>query len=306
MSSEEPSFTLLKRSSIPELDAILGRPFKVLHDGFVRVVDYMGSDAAIVQAARVSYGEGTKKTSDDEHLIRYLIRHRHTTPMEMCEIKFHVRVPMDIWRQWVRHRTASINEYSTRYSIAIDSAHTTEPGEWREQSTTNRQGSAEALNAETGFLLTEQETKLHAECRRVYLDRIDRGVAREQARKDLPLSTYTEAYWKCNLHNLLNFLSLRMDPAAQSEIRDYATTIGQEIVAKWVPLAWKAFEDYTLESTSLSKHERALLGLIFQNTPEDARTYAEENNLVKNGKRGREIREFEDKLQRMDIPSPWA
>lgn len=306
MTSEDSSAPVLKRASVPELDAILGHPFKVLNDGFVRVVDYMGSDDSIVQAARVSYGEGTKKTSDDEHLIRYLLRHRHTTPMEMCEIKFHVRVPMDIWRQWVRHRTASINEYSTRYSIAIDSTYTTSPEGWREQSTTNRQGSAESFDVETGTLLTEQESKLHAECRRIYLDRIDRGVAREQARKDLPLSTYTEAYWKCNLHNLLHFLSLRMDTAAQSEIRDYATTIGREIVAKWVPLAWKAFEDYTVESTSLSRHERALLGLIFQNNPENARTYANENNLARNGKPGREIREFETKLVNMGIPSPWA
>jgi len=306
MTSEDSSSPVLKRSSVPELDAILGHPFKVLNDGFVRVVDYMGSDDSIVQAARVSYGEGTKKTSDDAHLIRYLLRHRHTTPMEMCEIKFHVRVPMDIWRQWVRHRTASINEYSTRYSIAIDSTYTTSPEGWREQSTTNRQGSAESFNVETGTLLTEQETQLHAECRRIYLDRIDRGVAREQARKDLPLSTYTEAYWKCNLHNLLHFLSLRMDTAAQSEIRDYATTIGHKIVAKWVPLAWEAFEDYTVESTTLSRHERALLGLIFQNKPEDARAYATENNLARNGKPGREIREFEAKLLTMGIPSPWS
>ena len=133
------------RACVPALDAILGKPFKVLDDGFVRAVDYMGSDASIVQAARVSYGEGTKKASDDEHLIRYLMRHRHTTPFEMCELKLHVRVPMDIWRQWVRHRTASINEYSTRYSIAIDSAHATDPREWRTQSTTNRQGSGDFI-----------------------------------------------------------------------------------------------------------------------------------------------------------------
>ena len=131
------------RACVPALDAILGKTFKVLDVGFVRAVDYMGSDVSIVQAARVSYGEGTKKASDDEHLIRYLMRHRHTTPFEMCELKLHVRVPMAIWRQWVRHRTASINEYSTRYSIAIDSAHATDPREWRTQSTTNRQGSGD-------------------------------------------------------------------------------------------------------------------------------------------------------------------
>lgn len=306
MTPEDSSFPVLKRSSVPELDAILGRPFKVLNDGFVRVIDYMGTDASIVQAARVSYGEGTTKTSNDEHLIRYLLRHRHTTPMEMCEIKFHVRVPMDVWRQWIRHRTASINEYSTRYSIAIDSMYTTSPEGWREQSTTNRQGSAESFDSETGTQLTKQETKLHAECRRVYQDRINRGVAREQARKDLPLSTYTEAYWKCNLHNLLHFLSLRMDSAAQLEIRDYATTIGHRIVAKWVPFTWKAFRDYTIEAMSFSRHEQVLFSHIFKNEPEDARTYARKNNLERNGKPGREIREFETKLLGMSIPSPWA
>ncbi len=306
MPTEDTTAETLTRRSVPELDAILGKPFKILDDGFVRVIDYMGSDEAIVQAARVSYGEGTKKGSDDEHLIRYLIRHRHTTPFEMCEIKFHVRVPMDIWRQWVRHRTASINEYSTRYSIAIDSARTTSEDEWRSQSSTNRQGSGDMLDTEMGRDLTEQEAKLHEECRRIYLERIERGVAREQARKDLPLATYTEAYWKCNLHNLLHFLALRMESAAQTEIRDYATTIGREIVAKWVPYAWKAFEDYTLESAVISRHEIELLGKIARRENAAALDYATDNGLVKNGKPGREIRELELKLERMGIPSPWA
>lgn len=306
MSIEETQAVMLTRISVPELDTILGKPFKVLDDGFIRVVDYMGSDASIVQAARVSYGDGTKKGSDDEHLIRYLIRHRHTTPFEMCEIKFHIRVPMDIWRQWVRHRTASINEYSTRYSIAIESAHATAEDEWRKQSSTNRQGSGDILDVDVGRQLTEQEKKLHDECRTIYLDRIDRGVAREQARKDLPLATYTEAYWKCNLHNLLHFLALRMDSAAQSEIRDYATTIGREIVAKWVPHAWKAFEDYTLESSLLSRHETAMLGCIARGDAAAARDYASAHSLVKNDKLGREIQEFKAKLEKMGIPSPWA
>ncbi len=306
MSIEETNAVMLTRTSVPELDAILGKSFKVLDDGFVRVIDYMGSDASIVQAARVSYGDGTKKGSDDEHLIRYLIRHRHTTPFEMCEIKFHVRVPMDIWRQWVRHRTASINEYSTRYSLAVDSARSTAEGEWRSQSSTNRQGSGDVLDLETGRELTEQEAKLHEECRRIYLERIDRGVAREQARKDLPLATYTEAYWKCNLHNLLHFLALRMEAAAQSEIRDYATLIGREIVAKWVPHAWKAFEDYSLESSLLSRHEIAMLGSIARGDAAAARDYAIANSLVKNDKLGREIQEFKSKLEKMGIPTPWA
>ena len=294
------------RIAAPALDAILGKPFKVLDDGFVRAVDYMGSDAAIVQAARVSYGDGTKKGSDDEHLVRYLMRHRHTTPFEMCELKLHVRVPMDIWRQWIRHRTASVNEYSTRYSIAIDSAHATAPGEWRTQSSTNRQGSGEPVDAALGQVLSAEETALHAECRKVYRDRIERGVAREQARKDLPLSTYTEAYWKCDLHNLLHFLALRMEGGAQLEIREYAETIGREIVARWVPFAWKAFCDYTLDASVLSRHERELLGRIARGECDAARAYAVENHLVRDGKPGREIREFETKLADMGLASPWS
>jgi thymidylate synthase (FAD) len=144
----ESSFEKINRISSPELDQILGEPFKVLDDGFVRVIDYMGSDEAIVQAARVSYGKGTKKIQEDRGLIRYLLRHKHTTPFEMCEIKLHVRVPMDTWRQWIRHRTANVNEYSTRYSLAIDSAQTTHPDEWRMQSTGNRQGSSENFSLE--------------------------------------------------------------------------------------------------------------------------------------------------------------
>ncbi len=306
MQPDQPAAESLSRIAVPELDAILGHPFTVLDDGFVRAIDYMGSDAAIVQAARVSYGAGTKKASDDEHLIRYLLRHRHTTPLEMCEIKFHVRVPMDIWRQWVRHRTANINEYSTRYSIAIDSAHATAPDAWRAQATTNRQGSAGTLDAATGRALSEAEARLHENTRTAYRMRIDAGVAREQARKDLPLSTYTEAYWKCDLHNLLHFLSLRMEAAAQYEIREYAATIGREIVAKWVPATWRAFEDYTLGACTLSHHEKIMLGHLARQAPEAARNYAADAHLIQNGKPGREIREFEAKLLDMGIVSPWA
>ena len=306
MSAEENTADCLARASVPGLDAILGKSFKVLDDGFVRAIDYMGSDASIVQAARVSYGDGTKKGSDDEHLIRYLMRHRHTTPFEMCEIKFHVRVPMDIWRQWIRHRTASVNEYSTRYSLAIDSAHATSENEWRSQSGTNRQGSGEMLDPELGRELSRQEAELQNECRRVYQSRIANGVAREQARKDLPLATYTEAYWKCNLHNLLHFLSLRMTDDAQSEIRDYARTLGNEIVAKWVPFTWNAFKDYTLDAETLSRHEIELLGRIARGETDAAREYATTNSLVKNGKLGREIKELESKLLAMGLQSPWA
>ena len=208
---------------LAQVNELRWQKFPVLDDGFVCLVDVMGDDSSVVQAARVSYGEGTKKVSDDRTLIRYLLRHRHTTPFEMAEIKFLVRVPMDCWRQWVRHRTANINEYSTRYSLAIDAAQTTPVDEWRTQAESNRQGSGEPLSAELGQQLTDSETELQNQMRSVYQQRIDKGVAREQARKDLPLATYTEAYWKIDLHNLLHFLALRMDSHAQLEIRNYAT-----------------------------------------------------------------------------------
>lgn len=235
------------------IEELRWKKISVLNDGFVCLVDVMGNDASVVQAARVSYGEGTKKTSDDRTLIRYLMRHRHSTPFEMAEIKLLVRVPMDCWRQWIRHRTANVNEYSTRYSIAIDSTQTTLPGEWRTQSDSNRQGSAGMLDEETGRQLSDEEQQFQQESRRLYNSRIEQGVAREQARKDLPLSTYTEAYWKIDLHNLLHFLSLRMDSHAQLEIREYATAIGEEIVKPLFPLAWEAFQDYRLNGMFFSR-----------------------------------------------------
>src|SRR5437588_577688 len=242
----------LLRLSVPALDNILGHTFSVLDDGFIRVVDYMGSDESIVQAARISYGKGTRRLNEDKGLIRYLLRHLHTTPFEMCEIKLHVRVPMDCWRQWIRHRTANVNEYSTRYSIAIDSAQKTKKTEWRKQSSVNKQGSGDYLDDEVGRLLSEKEEALHKHIKEVYEERISLGVAREQTRKDLPLSTYTEAYWKIDLHNLFHFLALRMDSHAQYEIRSYANTIGHEIVSKWCPLSWEAFKEYRLNSCLLS------------------------------------------------------
>ncbi|MEI6241707.1 MAG: FAD-dependent thymidylate synthase, partial [Planctomycetia bacterium] len=184
------------------LETLRWKKFPVLDDGFVALVDCMGDDGSVVQAARVSYGEGTRKVSDDRQLIRYLLRHAHTTPFEMAELKFVVRVPMDCWRQWIRHRTASVNEYSTRYSLAIDSMQTTPLDEWRTQATVNRQGSAGLLDRTAGETFTAAETELQGLARKVYEERLEAGIAREQARKDLPLSTYTEAYWKIDLHNL--------------------------------------------------------------------------------------------------------
>ncbi len=253
------------------LDAILGDRLDVLDAGFVRVVDYMGTDASVVQAARVSYGAGTKQVHEDRGLIRYLMRHRHTTPFEMCEIKLHVRVPMDCWRQWVRHRTASLNETSTRYSIAITDTQVTGAGEWRLQAAGNRQGSEGWLEVDKGASLSQREAELHRLSRQVYEERLSLGVAREQARKDLPLSTYTEAYWKIDLHNLLHFLALRMHGHAQLEIRQYASVIGHEVVSRWCPLVWEAFRDYHLESMSLSRLEVAVVQALGAGQPEEAR-----------------------------------
>jgi thymidylate synthase (FAD) len=180
----------------------------------------------------------------------------------MAELKFLDRVPMDCWRQWIRHRTANVNEYSTRYSLAIDATQTTTPLQWRTQASGNRQGSGETLNQQVGTQLTTSETEFQSQARKLYEDRIAAGVAREQARKDLPLSTYTEAYWKIDLHNLLHFLALRMDAHAQEEIRAYATAIGQEILQPLFPLVWEAFVDYRLEATYLTRLDRELISRL--------------------------------------------
>lgn len=301
--------TKLDRVSMPDLDNILGHTFLVLDDGFIRVIDYMGSDESIVQAARVSYGKGTRKLREDRGLIRYLMRHSHTTPFEMCEIKLHVRVPMDCWRQWIRHRTANVNEYSTRYSIAIDSTQKTDINAWRKQASTNRQGSDDYLDAETGKVLSQRERELHEQIRQVYDERINFGVAREQARKDLSLSTYTEAYWKIDLHNLFHFLELRMDTHAQYEIRCYATIIGNEIVSKWCPMAWEAFEDYRLQSTRLSAIETNILKQIISNNTEEVKRYLLTSNLIKVDPEGikvsREAREMESKFRKLGVELNW-
>jgi len=302
-------FGKVERVQVAALDAILGVPVKVLDDGFIRVIDYMGADESIVQAARVSYGKGTKKVHEDRGLIRYLMRHRHTTPFEMCDIKFHVRVPMDCWRQWIRHRTASVNEYSTRYSEAIDAAQATSETEWREQAVGNRQGSKGFVDPERGSQLSRMEAELQTMSRRLYEERLQAGVAREQARKDLPLSTYTEAYWKINLHNLLHFLALRMDEHAQLEIRSYANVIGYEIVSKWCPLAWEAFLDYQFHSLHLSKPEQAIMQAITSGRIDEAMKLATELGLVSYGTDGlkgnRERVELEEKLKQFSLPIPW-
>jgi thymidylate synthase (FAD) len=302
------SFEKLEKLRVPALDEILGIPFKVLKDGFVRVIDYLGSDESIVQAARVSYGKGTKKIREDEALIRYLLRHQHTTPFEMCEIKLHVRVPMDCWRQWIRHRTANVNEYSTRYSIAIDAVETTQSEEWRKQAVTNRQGSEGFLDSALGEELSKQEAELHKLTRDIYQKRIDAGVAREQARKDLPLSTYTEAYWKIDLHNLLHFLHLRMELNAQLEIRKYAEVICNEIVKKWCPITWQAFWDYRMNSMTFSGLEIKIITAMLRGESQKVMDYAKEIGWLKqdNSKTSsRELFEFEEKLEKLSIKSPF-
>lgn len=296
------------RPTVRAVEEILSRPFPVLDQGFVRVVDYMGADASIVQAARVSYGHGTKHIHEDRGLIRYLMRHRHTTPFEMCEIKFHLRVPMDCWRQWIRHRTANVNEYSTRYSIAIDAAQETPPSAWRLQSEVNKQGSGEFLDTDLGEELSREEKKLLLAARKIYERRLERGVAREQARKDLPLSTYTEAYWKIDLHNLLHFLGLRAETHAQWEIRQYAEVMLHEVVQRWVPITYGAFLDYTLNATRFSAKEmQALQVLLGQGqilrevaTPVGASAFGVTPGTEK---KNRELGEFLRKLEKLGFLS---
>ncbi|WP_117238313.1 FAD-dependent thymidylate synthase [Thermus sediminis] len=232
----------------------------VLDKGFVRLVEAMGDDAAIVQAARVSYGEGTKTVREDKALIDYLMRHRHTSPFEMVEFKFHVKAPLFVVRQWFRHRTASVNEISGRYSVLKEEFY--EPPAWRRQAKRNKQGSEGLLADEEASLLLKE---VEANAYQAYRALLAKGVAREMARMVLPLNLYTEFYWKQDLHNLFGFLKLRLAPEAQWEIRQYAKAIA-EIVKARVPLAWGSFEEHALHGANLSRTELgALRGLL---TPE--------------------------------------
>ena len=259
----------LDRDIVPNISNILGRMYPVLDKGFVRVIDYMGNDYSIVDAARISHGKERDDPEKDVKLISYLMENRHTSPFEMCEIKFHIRIPMDAWRQMIRHRTANVNEYSTRYSKAINDKQKTEPNKWRLQDSVNRQGSKGFIDNDKegeniGQILSHKEHQFHVEAAELYDERLRHGVAKEQARKDLPLSTYTEAYWKIDLHNLLNFLRLRIDSHAQYEIRQYANVIA-DIIKIWVPFTWAAFENYQLQSISLSGEEIDVIRAIQEN-----------------------------------------
>jgi len=251
------------RPTVPALEALLYQPFNVLDHGFVRIIDYMGDDAAIVQAARVSYGRGTRRVSEDAGLIRYLMRHRHSTPFEMCEIKYHVKLPIFVARQWIRHRTANVNEYSARYSILDREFYLPAPEHLAAQSSVNRQGRGEVLGGDDAArvldLLRDDATRTYDH----YVEMLNEdddgaprdpsrpGLARELARMNLTLNTYTQWYWKVDLHNLLHFLSLRADAHAQYEIRVYADAM-LETVKAWVPVAHQAFLDYRLGAVLLS------------------------------------------------------
>ncbi|MGL9717815.1 MAG: FAD-dependent thymidylate synthase [Wolbachia sp.] len=241
-----------KRITVKEIDEILYEEHKVLDHGFIRVVDYMGSDSAIVQAARVSYGKGTKQISQDEALIKYLMRHHHTAPFEMCEIKFHVKLPIFVARQWIRHRTANVNEYSARYSILDNEFYIPKPEQVAKQSDNNKQGSGEAFDSHTSKEIIDSLTNDSNLVYSHYERFIQQGLAREIARTNLTLNYYTQFYWKIDLHNLLHFLKLRADKHAQYEIRVYAEVM-LDIIKKWVPMAYSAFVEYCLESVCISR-----------------------------------------------------
>ena len=252
------------RSTVPAIENKLYKAIPVLDQGVIRVIDYMGDDGAVVQAARVSYGRGTKKISEDRGLIRYLMRHHHTTPFEMCEIKFHIKLPVFVARQWIRHRTASVNEYSARYSILNREFYIPAPEQLSTQSQENRQGRGNVLQGDEAVrvldILREDSARNYADYQEMLneddegnvIDPKRNGLARELARMNLPLNIYTEWYWKCDLHNLLHFLSLRADPHAQHEIRVYADAM-MEALRAWVPITAEAFEDYRLGGVHLSR-----------------------------------------------------
>ena len=243
------------RAVSPGMEAHLYKAMPVLDHGFVRVVDYMGDDAAICQAARVSYGKGTKSVQNDEGLIRYLMRHWHSTPFEMCEIKLHVKLPVFVARQWIRHRTANVNEYSARYSILDREFYIPAPEHLAAQSKTNNQGRGDALGGPEAARVLEILKGDAARCYDHYQEMIgqedQQGLARELARMNLPANVYTQWYWKVDLHNLFHFLRLRADSHAQYEIRVYAEAICK-MVADWVPAAYAAFEDYRMGGATIS------------------------------------------------------
>jgi thymidylate synthase (FAD) len=250
------------RATAPGMEAHLYTAHQVLDHGFIRVIDYMGDDSAIVQAARVSYGAGTRHVSNDEGLIRYLMRHWHSTPFEMCEVKLHVKLPVFVARQWIRHRTANVNEYSARYSILDREFYIPAPDQLAAQSTVNNQGRGEVLQgaeaARVLDMLKRDAGQMYDHYEEMLSQEGQQGLARELARMNLPMNIYTQWYWKTDLHNLFHFLRLRADAHAQYEIRVYAEAIAA-CVKDWVPLAFAAFEDYRMGGVTLSAKAIAVL-----------------------------------------------
>tara|TARA_Y100000992_G_scaffold287810_1_gene240950 strand:- start:33 stop:980 length:948 start_codon:yes stop_codon:yes gene_type:complete len=277
-----------KRVTSPELEKILYEAIPVLDHGFVRVVDYMGDDTSIVQSARVSYGKGTKKVSTDEGLIKYLMRHWHSTPFEMCEIKYHVKLPIFIARQWIRHRTANVNEYSARYSILDKEFYIPAKEQLSAQSTSNRQGRGDLITGtqadEVLNILKDDATRTYSNYEKMLNEKFDgtkidqnrTGLARELARMNLTLNSYTQWYWKTDLLNLLNFLFLRADHHAQYEIRVYADAM-LETVKKWVPITHDAFLDYRVGAVHVSAKGKK----VIQKLAKGEKISFEESNMSK-------------------------
>ncbi len=277
-----------KRATAPELEKILYNAIPILDHGFIRVVDYMGDDTSIVQAARVSYGKGTKKVSTDAGLIKYLMRHWHSTPFEMCEIKYHVKLPIFIARQWIRHRTANVNEYSARYSILDKEFYLPDPKHLAAQSQSNRQGRGEILEGEKAKqvldLLKGDAEQTYNNYEMMLNERYDgsvinenvAGLARELARMNLTLNTYTQWYWKTDLLNLMNFLRLRADQHAQYEIRAYADSM-LDTLKKWVPITYEAFMDYRVGGTEVSAKGK----LVIQKLIKGEKILMEDSGLSK-------------------------
>ncbi len=294
-----------KRVTSPELEKVLYEAIPVLDHGFIRVIDYMGDDSSIVQSARVSYGKGTKKVSTDEGLIRYLMRYRHSTPFEMCEIKYHVKLPIFIARQWIRHRTANVNEYSARYSILDKEFYLPAKDQLASQSKSNRQGRGDVLQGkqaeEVLNILKDDATRTYDNYEKLLNERFDGtkideskiGLARELARMNLTLNTYTQWYWKTDLLNLLNFLFLRADDHAQYEIRVYAEKM-LDTVKKWVPITYQAFMDYRVGAAEISSK-----GLkVIKSMISGKKVSQEESGLSK-----REWNELMEKLDQYDLIS---
>lgn len=293
---------LTRRACAPGAEQWLGLPIPVLNHGFVYLVDYMGNDAAIEQAARVSYGAGTRQVSETRGLIRYLLRHAHTTPFEMVEVKFHAKMPIFVARQWIRHRTANVNEMSARYSVLPDQFYVPESEVIQLQSENNKQGRGEAADDETR---EETQRFLAMDAHQAYehyTEMIERGVARELARSNLPVSIYTEWYWKIDLHNLMHFLRLRLDSHAQHEIQVFGRAMAK-IVSEAFPLAWEAFEDYVLYSEKFSKIELEVLKEFLRASLSDQDNAATITRITQNlgMTNSRELSELFDKFKTLGV-----